>query len=180
MITPILGRPRIGTERQVTHRTVSRQGMWDFLSNGATVKVTASRDPGNTEDIALLRPGLLMGKITSGGMYAPSALGITTAALTNSGTTVSAAAAVVTELVRRVGATGTFKLTGPPAAAGVPNAAERPAYAAAAAPPPATSTACVPRTWRPCGRPTSRAISCARARRCAACRSATAAKAARS
>ena len=119
MITPILGRLRIGTERQVTHRTVSRQGMWDFLSNGATVKVTASRDPGNTEDIALLRPGLLMGKITSGGMYAPSALGITTAALTNSGTTVSAAAAVVTELVRRVGATGTFKLTGPPAAAGV-------------------------------------------------------------
>lgn len=118
MITPLLGRPRIGSERRVTHRTVSRQGFWDFLANGAAVKVTKSRDPGNTEDIALLRPGLLMGKITSGGLYAPSVIGLSSGALTSTGTTLSSSAAIATELVRRIGSTGTFKLTGPPTAAG--------------------------------------------------------------
>lgn len=117
MITPLLGRPRIGSERKVTHRTVSRQGMWDFLANGGVVSATASRDQGNTEDPLLLRPGLLMGKITSGGKWAPSLFGLTNGAYA-SGTSLTLSVAAATELNRRVGASGTFKLTGPPTAAG--------------------------------------------------------------
>jgi hypothetical protein len=117
VITPLIGRPRIGAERQVTHRTVSRQGLWDFLSNGGTISATASRDQGNTEDPLLLRPGLLMGKITSGGKWAPSILGLTNGAYA-SGTSLTLSVAAATELNRRVGASGTFKLTGPPAASG--------------------------------------------------------------
>lgn len=119
MITPLLGRPRIGTEMQVAHRVVGRQGFWTFLAGGGTIEGTKSRDPGNTTDVLCLRPGMLMGKITSGGFWAPSAFGLTNGALTNSGTTLTlASAAIGTEMVRRIGATGTFKLTGPPTAAG--------------------------------------------------------------
>lgn len=117
MIQPLLGRPRIGAEQQISHRIVSRQGFWTFLANGATVDGTKSRDQGNTDDVLLLRPGLFMGKVTSGGKYAPSALGLTNGAYA-SGTSLTLSVAAATELNRRIGASGTFKLTGPPAAAG--------------------------------------------------------------
>lgn len=119
MITPLLGRPRIGSEQLMAHRLVGRQGFWTYLANGGNIEGTRARDPGNTTDVTCLRPGLLMGKITSGGYWAPSAFGLTGGALTNSGTTLTlASAAIGTEIVRRIGATGTFKLTGPPTAAG--------------------------------------------------------------
>lgn len=118
MIEPIFGRPRIGTERQVVHRIVSRQGMWDFLANGALIDGTKSRDFTNTSDTKALRPGLLMGKVTSGGKYAPSVLGVTNGAYA-SGTSLTLTAASAAELARRVGTSGTFKLTGPTAASGV-------------------------------------------------------------
>ena len=117
MITPLLGRPRIGAESRITHRVVSFQGFWDFLANGGVVDGTKSRDQGNTDDVLLLRPGLLMGKITSGGKWAPSAFGLTGAAYA-SGTSMTLSVAAATELSRRVGASGTFKITGPPVASG--------------------------------------------------------------
>jgi hypothetical protein len=118
VIVPILSRPRIGSERRIAHRTVSRQGFWDFIANGGVVDGTKSRDQGNTDDVALLRPGLLMGKVTTGGKWAPSAFGLTAAAYA-SGTSMTLSVAAATELNRRVGASGTFKVTGPPSAAGV-------------------------------------------------------------
>lgn len=119
MINPLLGRPQVSTETLVTHRVVSSQGFWTFLARGVVVDGALSRDPGNSADsILTLRPGTLMGKVSATGQYAPSAIGLSSAALTSSGTTLASSAAVATELVRRVGATGTFKLTGPPTAAG--------------------------------------------------------------
>lgn len=117
MIEPLIGRPRIGSERRITHRTVSRQGLWDFLANGGVIDATKSRDQGNTEDPLLLRPGLLMGKVTSGGKWAPSVLGLTNGAYA-SGTSLTLSVAAAVELNRRIGASGTFKLTGPPTASG--------------------------------------------------------------
>jgi len=117
-IVPSFGRPGIGTAQSAQRRNVSRNGGFDFLPGGGTIEGTKARDPGNSDSTSVLRPGLVMGKITSGGYWANSILGLTNGALTTTGTTVTVAAAVVTELVRRVGATGTFKITGPPTAAG--------------------------------------------------------------
>jgi hypothetical protein len=120
MIRPLLGRPQVSTETLVAHRIVSRQGFWTFLANGVMVDGAKCRDAGNSADsILTIRPGTLMGKVTSGGRYANSVIGLSTGALTNSGTTLTVSAAVATEIVRRIGASGTFKLTGPPTAAGV-------------------------------------------------------------
>ncbi len=100
------------------HRIVFK-GPWERLNpGGAVIDGAESRDPDNTGDVNVLRPGLIMGKITSGGKYAPSILGIAGEALDGAETELTVAAGVVTELVRRVGSSGTFKLTGPDVAAG--------------------------------------------------------------
>lgn len=95
------------------------------LAGGKVIAGAASRDPGNAGDADVLRAGLLMGKISTVvnslgtvGHYAPSVIGLSTDALTGSGTTLATSAAIATEIVRRCGATGTLKLTGPPTASG--------------------------------------------------------------
>jgi len=114
----IPGLPGVRTARTASHRIVFRQGWERYLGQGKIIDGSKARDPLNTGDVDVLRPGVLMGKITSGGKYAPSILGVTTNAEAVGSTAIEAAAAVVTELVRRVGASGTFKLTGPPSAGG--------------------------------------------------------------
>lgn len=119
MIEPLLGRPRVGTERQVTHRVVSRQGMWDFLANGAIVDGAKTRDPGNSADSTrTIRPGTLMGKVTASGRYANSVIGTITGAVSAAGTSVTVSLAQAAEIVRRIGTTGTLRFVGPPTAAG--------------------------------------------------------------
>jgi hypothetical protein len=100
--------------------------MVGFLAGGKYISGGASRDPGNTGDVDVLRAGVLLGKIGSVvnslgtvGFYAPSILGVTSLSEAIGSTTIEAPAAVVTELVRRCGASGTFTLTGPPTASGV-------------------------------------------------------------
>ncbi len=96
-----------------THRSET------FLAQGRYIDGTKSRDPSNTTDVGTLQPGMVMGKIAAGN-YAPSIYGLTNGALTSAGTTLTlATAAIGTEISRRKGATGTFKMTGPPTAAGV-------------------------------------------------------------
>jgi hypothetical protein len=127
----IPGEPGIRTAKTSTPRHVFRQAQGALFRGGFhRIDGTLSRDPGNTGDIGILRPGLLMGKVTSGGLYAPSAYGVTTNAEAAGSTAIEAAAAVVTELVRRKGASGTFKLIGPPSAGGTP-AIETVTYSAA-------------------------------------------------
>lgn len=111
--------PGIQGARTATHRALFLQRSEMFLAGGKLIGGVSSRDPGNSPDVTVLRIGLLMGKITSTGLYAPSVLGVTTNAEAVGSTSIEASAAVVTELVRRVGASGTFKLTGPPTANGV-------------------------------------------------------------
>lgn len=112
----------LGTEKTYTPRSVLAGALGAmYLPQGRIIDGSKSRDPLNTGDLDVLRNGLLMGKITSGGKYAPSVIGKTTvaydaSATANTSLTVGAATAV--EIVRRIGATGTFKITGPPTAAG--------------------------------------------------------------
>lgn len=115
-----IGMPGPGTVVAAAHRHVFR-GLWEhMLPGGKTIDGASSRDPGNTGYLGTLRPGMFMGKITATGLYAPSVYGLTNGALTSTGTTVTlASAAIGTEIVRRKGATGTVKISGPPGAAGV-------------------------------------------------------------
>lgn len=89
-----------------------------YIPSGKTIDGSKSRDPLNTSNVDVLRPGLLLGKISASGKYAPSIIGVTGEAIDGAETAVTVGATVVTELVRRQGASGTFKLTGPPTASG--------------------------------------------------------------
>lgn len=113
------GMPGMRTAQSATHRIVFYQGNWDSdLGLGRIIDGSKSRDSGNTGDLDVLRPGVLMGKITASGKYAPSIIGIMTQAQVATDTSVTVSAAQAVELVRRVGSTGTIRFVGPPSAAG--------------------------------------------------------------
>lgn len=120
MSNQVFGLPRVGTMVSAEYRHVlaNMSGAQYLPGSKKVIDASLSRDPLNTGYLSVLRAGLLLGKITASGLYAPSVLGVTTGAYTAGGTSLSASAATVTELVRRVGATGTFTLIGPPTAAG--------------------------------------------------------------
>lgn len=111
--------PGIRSERTYTPREVlvGPNGA-QYLEQGKIISGAVSRDPLNTGDIVTLRPGLLLGEITSGGEYAPSILGTLSANFTATTFAMTVSAATATELSRRIGTSGTFKLTGPPSSAG--------------------------------------------------------------
>jgi hypothetical protein len=111
---PGLGTTKTAAYRQIWASSSGRQ----YLPGGGVIAGSAARDPLNTGDVDTLRAGLLMGKVTATGKYAPSVIGVAGEAMDGDETEMTVAAAVVTELVRRIGASGTFKLVGPPTAAG--------------------------------------------------------------
>ncbi len=112
----VAGLPGIRAPRTASYRKILNGGWFTFLPGGGIIDGSKSRDPGNTSDIDKLRAGLLMGRISSSGKWAPSVYGVTTGSVTSVAVSVSMAAAVITEIGRRVGSTtaGSFKITGPP------------------------------------------------------------------
>lgn len=120
MNTPITGLPGIGTARTATPREIISGNVHfaQYLPGLRTIDGSRSRDPLNAGDVDVLRAGQVFGKVTASGKYAPSILGVLTVAAAASATSLTVAAAVATEIVRRIGTTGTFKLTGPPTPAG--------------------------------------------------------------
>lgn len=111
------GMPGLGTEQRASQRAVFRGNIEKYFPGGRVIDGTKSRDPGNTP-VGTLRAGLLMGRVTTGGKYAPSYIGVNQNAYTSGGTTITVTAAQAVEIVRRVGATGNLLYIGPPAAAG--------------------------------------------------------------
>lgn len=111
--------PGIGSEYEAEFRRIfwSENGK-HLLPTGVVVDGTKSRDPGNTGYTDTLRAGMLLGKITATGKYAPSVIGVTTVAYTPGASTVTVGLAAAAELVRRIGTSGTFTLTGPAVASG--------------------------------------------------------------
>lgn len=111
--------PGLTTKKTTSPRQVMLAGTV-FLPGGKIVDSSLSADAGNTGAVRILREGMLMGKITASGLYAPSVLGVLTVAYDASaaGVSMTVAAATATEIVRRLGASGTFKLTGPDVASG--------------------------------------------------------------
>lgn len=90
-----------------------------------------ARDPDNTITSVELRPGLLLGKITSTasgavtvptiGLYGASVMGALTGAITNATTQTAGTVTLAqgTEIIRRLGSSGTLVITGSPTATGV-------------------------------------------------------------
>lgn len=113
------GMPGVSAIAVADHRIVFRQTSELFLAGGRVINGLKSADPLNTGYLRILRPGLLMGKITATGKYAPSVIGALTQAEAAAATSVTVLAAQAVELVRRVGTTGTVRFVGPPSAAGV-------------------------------------------------------------
>ena len=113
-----LGRPGITAASNIGYRFVSMDGKIGYKPGGGLVKGTKARDIGNTDETNVLRPGLIMAQHPTNKDYANWIIGVSTGALAGTGTTLTVSAAQAAELVRRVGSTGTFVLTGPEAASG--------------------------------------------------------------
>ncbi len=115
--------PTNATIRQIQPRNIfsANDAAFDPSSLAFLISGSKSRDTGSSP-VSLLRAGLILGKITAAGTelgkYAPSILGVVAAAIGGGQTSITVPAAVATELVRRVGATGTFNLTGAAASGG--------------------------------------------------------------
>lgn len=113
------GIPGIRAAQSAIARVVFRQvDLMGGLAQGRLINGEKATDSGNTGDITDLRAGLLMGMISATGLWANSIIGVTSAAYTSGGTQLTVSAAQATELVRRIGTSGTFKTVGPPTAAG--------------------------------------------------------------
>lgn len=92
-----------------------------FVPSMFIIDGNLTRDIGNTPT-NLLRAGLLLGKITTGGKYRNSIIGLTNGAISAATvTSVTVPAAVATEVARLITVAGgnvSLKLVGPPSAAG--------------------------------------------------------------
>lgn len=112
--------PGVGDDRTASYRNILTSAVGLFYKPaGVIVDGSLSRDPGNTSDIDVLRCGLLLGKITTGGKYAPAIIGTLGDDYDGAATQMNVLnVPEATEIVRRLGSSGTFKLTGPPTASG--------------------------------------------------------------
>lgn len=117
-IQPNIGRPGITARTDAGFRLISTDGKLSYKPQAGVISGPESRDLGNTGFENTLRGGLILAKNTSTNKYGVWSIGVTSGALAGSGTSITLSAAAATELVRRVGATGTFVLTGPPTASG--------------------------------------------------------------
>jgi hypothetical protein len=109
---PTIALPGTGALKTAAVGFVFTGGPYAALTRGGMIDGSESRDPGNTPNTDILRTGTIMAKNATTGMYAPWSIGVSTAALAGAGTTLTVSAADATELVRRIGTSGTFVLTG--------------------------------------------------------------------
>jgi hypothetical protein len=115
----IPGLPRIGSIAKAVHRRIFLGDIEWYLAGGRIIDGTNADDPGNSPDVAVLRPGTLMGQITSSGLYGTSVIDTLQSAYTAGGTSLALTVAGAAALNRRVGASGNLTLTGPPVAGGI-------------------------------------------------------------
>ncbi|MGD1275674.1 MAG: hypothetical protein ABR964_00450 [Tepidisphaeraceae bacterium] len=89
-----------------------------FWAPPVTVDGTASGNALNAPYTWLLWAGMPMGRITASGKYANSIIGLSGSATASGATSIATDVNTAAEIVRRIGASGTFKLTGSPTAGG--------------------------------------------------------------
>ena len=119
------GLPGYRSDRTAAYRRIrkSDQGA-QYLEGGILINGSKSGDALNTGNVDVLRPGNIMVKEASGGLYRNFIIGVSGEAYdTDAGadTTLEVAAAVATEIARLITVAGgavTLSLIGPPTAAG--------------------------------------------------------------
>lgn len=91
-----------------------------FWPGGGILDGSEARDVGNGDNTNVLRAGVILGKVTASDRLAPSIIGLLAAAHDTSEdtTTLTLTADQVTEIQRRIGASGKLNLIGPPTADG--------------------------------------------------------------
>lgn len=110
--------PGVGTAVTAPYRRVfARLNPADLLPGGVVIDGAKSRDLGNTIRTDELRPGVVLGKLTASGKFAPSIIGVLAADHDTSvhTTTLTLTEAQVAEIQRRVGESGQITLIGPEA-----------------------------------------------------------------
>jgi hypothetical protein len=114
------GKPGVLLNLTATPREVFYSGRdrAQFVAAPVTIDGTLTSCPSNAPYIFQILAGTLLGRVTATKKYASSVLGQSTSATAGSATTVQTDVNTAAEIVRRIGASGTFKLTGPPAASG--------------------------------------------------------------
>lgn len=122
MATDYRSLPQVTTGGTLRTRNIfATGGSAQYVPTLAVIDGTLSRDTGETP-ADLLRAGLLMGKVTTGGKYRPAVLGLLTGAVsagsTTSLTVPASVAAEVARLIAVAGASVNLKLIGPPTAGG--------------------------------------------------------------
>ena len=93
-----------------------------FVATPATIDGNLSSNPMNAPFTWLLFAGTVMGRVTATGKYANSIIGSTSVAYAHAGgtsTSLTTDVNTAAEIVRRIGTSGTFKLTGPSTAGGM-------------------------------------------------------------
>lgn len=124
MTHTVPGLPGIKSDREALLRVVRKSGAnVAYAPKPLVIDGAESRDLTNTGNTDVLQSGTLMGKITSGGKYAPSIIGLTAALHDTSAvtTTMTLPAAVITEIARRVGQSGNITIIGPATTGGTVN-----------------------------------------------------------
>lgn len=114
----VAGMPGVRQAVSAVHRTVFRQGGPMFLAQGRVVDGNKSRDVWHSPDFGVLRAGLLLGRVTATGKYANVVIGTFLNAKAANATQFELTSAAATELVRRIGSSGTVRLIGPPTSGG--------------------------------------------------------------
>jgi len=120
----MLGIPGVSSGRVTTARRLFVDGSAKYIAQSIVINGSLSRDPLNTSNVDYLRPGLLLGRITATNLYRPSLIGVTTGstiAAFTAITTITAAAATVTEVARLITVAAgnvNLTLTGPSSANG--------------------------------------------------------------
>jgi len=100
--------PGIRTGGSITPRNIFVSSQWNqinFVPSFYILDGTRTRDVGSSPT-SLIRPGTILGKVTTGGKYRNSVIGLNTAAITATNTSITVNAAVATELARLIAAAG--------------------------------------------------------------------------
>lgn len=109
--------PGVAASTEYGFRQIMAAGQPIYLPGGVVIDGEKARDPLNTGYLDRLRAGMLMGRISLSKKWAPSVLGHVKAAYAGS-TSIKIDSPTAVEVLRRLGTTGTFKVTGPPLTGG--------------------------------------------------------------
>jgi len=114
------GKPGVLLNLTATPRDIFYSGRdrAQYVAAPVTVDGNLTSCPSNAPYIFEILAGMLMGRVTATQKFANSVLGLTTGAAASGATTIQTDVNTAAEIVRRIGAAGTFALTGPPTAGG--------------------------------------------------------------